>query len=263
MKRRFFSVLTLALFACTLSFSYAYSAETIIVPEQLMNKKVCIVDSTFIGPHDAVLLENAEKMHLNTLENAIANLRSGKTDAIIYDTNVLNYIAARNPDLMVLPEKYFEKNMVFAINPSVPELKGFVDAKIDEMQSNGQLEGMRSYWFSETGVASPMPEILITPKSEGSARLVYGTCGMNEPFAFKGVDGKIIGYDIEMVSFVAQSASLPLFIEVMPPLQLLNAVETGKVSMAGGFMEGSPLLTKALASKPYFKSSVSIMVLKK
>lgn len=263
MKRRFFSVLTLALFTCAFSFSSAIAAEKITVPVLLIDKKVCIVDSAFIGPHDAILLENADKMHLNSLDNALANLRNGTSDAIIYDTNVLNYVAARNPDLQVLPETYFNKEMVFIIDPAMPELKRFVDAKIDEMKANGQLENMRSYWFSPAGVINPMPEILITPRGEGSARIVYGTCILNEPFAFIGPDGRVSGYDIELVKYVAQSASLPLFIEIMPPLQLLSAVENGKISMAGGFMEGSPLLENVITSKPYFKSSVSIMVLKK
>lgn len=262
MKRKFFSVLTLTLFACTLSFSFANAAEKIMVPAQVTHKRIMFVENAYVMPED-IMVENYEVFKINTLENAIADLRSGKAGAIIYDYNVLKYVAASNPDLEVLPDTYLNKGLVFAINPSQPELKRVVDAKIDEMQSNGQLDGMRSYWFSETGMTSKMPEIIITPRTEGGNSLTYGTTAMNEPFAFIGNDTKPIGYEIELVMYVAQSLQTQMFVETMLPQQLLAAVESGKVDLAGGFMADSPRLQNVLVSKPYFGSGLGMMVLKK
>lgn len=262
MKRKIFSILTLTLFACTLSFSFASAAEKIMVPAHVTDKRIIFVENAYVMPED-IMMDNVEILKINTMENAIADLRSGKAGAIIYDYNVLKYVAAKNPDLEVLPDTYFNKGMVFAINSSQPELKRLVDAKIDEMTQNGQLEGMRSYWFSETGMTSPMPEIIITPRSEGGKSLTYGTSAMNEPFAFIGNDTKVIGYEVELAMYVAQSMQAQFFTETMMPQQLLAAVESGKVDMAGGFMADSPRLQNVLVSKPYFGSGLGMMVLKK
>lgn len=262
MKRKFFSILTLTLFACTLSFSFAYAAEKITIPAHV-DKKIIIVDNFYVIPDD-IILENAEVFRINTLENAIADLRSGKAGAVIYDYNVLKYVAASNPDLDVLPDIYFKDGLVFIIDPGEPELKRVVDAKIDEMTKNGQIDGMRSYWFSETGLTSKKPEVIINIREAASDRsLTYGTFAVNEPFAFYGKDSEPMGYEIEMVEYFAQTLGIQLFVENMLPGQLLAAVEEGKIDMAGGFLANNPALKNVLVSKPYFGSGLGMMILKK
>lgn len=263
MKRRFLSVFTLTLFLCSLSASLAFSAtQTITVPAKLEKSKIAVVDCAYMGGYDMVLT-NAEMLRTTTLDKAIADLRSGKANAIFYDKNVLEYVAAQNTDLMVLEDSYLSTNgYVFAITPSKPELKRYVDGKIEELRANGQLDNMKSYWFSYTGITSKMPEILINFNDDHGA-IMYATAANNEPFAFIGNDTNVIGYEIELLQYVAQSQNLQPFVNHYQPSQLLPAVEDGKADMAGGFMANDPRLDNVLTSIPYFGGGMGIMVLKK
>lgn len=267
MKRKLFSILTLTLFACTLSFSFAYATDyadnSITMPDHVVNKKIIIVDAFYVIP-DNIIVENGEVFKINTLDNAIKDLRSGNAGAVIYDYNVLKYVAASNPDLEVLPDIYFKDGLVFIISKDEPVLKQLVDDKIDEMTKNGQLDGMRSYWFSETGLAGKKPEVLINIKEANDNRLFsYGTFAVNEPFAFYGNANEPMGYEIELVEYVAQSMGIKLDVQNMLPGQLLNAVQSGDLDMAGGFMATNPALKDVLVSKPYFGSGLGMMILKK
>lgn len=261
MKKQFFPIFTLTLFLCAISASLAFAAPYAVdIPKNLHQQKIIVVDSAYICGCDLVL-PNAEMLRLNTMENAIADLRSGKAKAVIYDKNVLEYIAARNPDMMVLEDTFLSKGYVFAITPSKPELKHYVDGKIEELRVNGQLDNMKKYWFSTTGLTSKMPEIIINLGNNHGA-IMYGTAVNNEPFAFIGNDTDVIGYEIELLRYVAQAHQLQPFVNYFEPSQLLPAVESGKIDLAGGFVADDPRLANVITSVPYFGGGLGILVLK-
>lgn len=264
MKRNFYRILVLTLFLCAIPFTYAFAAEKLTMPAQLASKKVVIVEGTFLNNPDIIDVTSVEVLRQTDLQTAIADLRSGAAQAVIGDLSMLKYAAAANADLTVLSDTYFSGDYVFAINASKPELKRLIDGKIDAMQANGQLSNMKSYWFTETGQAMGMPEINILPANDSDKDIVMGAFPLNEPFTFVDAKGKdIIGYDVELMSYVAQSASVPLFIEpVLQPSQLLPAVESGKLDVAGGFMANDPALKNVLVSKPYFSGGLGVLMLK-
>ena len=263
MKKQILTICTLALFLCTFSAALAFSAPySLEIPKNLHQKKIIVVDSVYIGGYD-LTIANAEMLRFNTMENALADLRSGKAQAIIYDKKALEYIAAQNSDLMVLEDTFLAQGMVFAITPTKPDLKTAVDAKIKALQTDGQLKDMQKYWFTTTAITGKEPVVLVNiGDDEGDSDIVYGTAANNEPFAFIGTDDKVMGLEIELLDYIAQSMNVQTFVDFYAPSQLLPAVESGKLDMAGGFIADDPRLANVLKSEPYFGGSLGILVLK-
>jgi ABC-type amino acid transport substrate-binding protein len=112
----------------------------------LYGKKVAVIEGTtsedFLRYHDVKIVLT------NSLDDLLANLKDGRSDAIVYDAPPLMYAAKLDPTIniverMFAPERY---GIVFP-NTGGEELKELFDIEIMESQHNGEYQKIYSKWF--------------------------------------------------------------------------------------------------------------------
>lgn len=193
----------------------------------------------------------------SALDCALA-VKAGEADAAAYDEPILRNIAAKNPGLVVLPEKITVDNYGYAVALDNTALKAAVDEVIAEVRADGTYEEMIARWLPAVGSPSPMPSLAL-PGGHGVLR--FGTAPITEPFSFVDGSGRIVGFDIEMATHVARRLGKTLKVVNMDFAGMIPAVAAGEVDMAGACLTISAERARVvLFSAPYYESGIAALV---
>jgi len=108
------------------------------------------------------------------------------------------------------------------------------------------------FWYRSTGDIKPLGETLIV-----------GTSADFPPFAFRGPQDEITGFDIDIVKEVAQRLSFKLDIQDKPFGTLIPQVELGQIHVIAAGMTPTPERAKRINfTKPYLSGNPLIVVTK-
>ena len=100
-----------------------------------------------------------------------------------------------------------------------------------------------------------------SPNSSGSKTLKVATDPTFAPFEFKGSDGKLQGFDIDLVNSIGKAAGLEVQYENMPFDGMIASLQSLKVDAAVAGMTITAERAKTIDfSKPYFKAGLAIAV---
>jgi polar amino acid transport system substrate-binding protein len=136
-------------------------------------------------------------------------------------------------------------------------LRAQFDAHLQTLQSNGVYADMRRRWI-ETGVTD-MP-VLDSPRRNGT--LTVGVNDGNLPFAGTK-DGRMMGFDIELVERFAASIGKELKLSNMEFGSLVPAVASGKVDLIISAIYITPERQQRIDfSAPYFRMNTRAFTLK-
>jgi len=221
-------------------------------------KTVAVPTGTVADQFVLTRFPKAKIVYYNTVLDCALAVKDGKAHAAAYDKPILKNIAAKNDGLTVLDELLIDDNYGFAVAPTNNTLKQAMDETLAVLQSNGTYEQMLSRWFPETGPPQNMPELELAGKN-GTLR--FGTAAVTEPMSFYDAKQKIVGFDIEYATYIAQKLDLKLEIIDMEFGALLPALISGKVDMIGAGMSiTEERAKKVLFSEPYYKSGIAAIV---
>jgi ABC-type amino acid transport substrate-binding protein len=113
-------------------------------------------------------------------------------------------------------------------------------------------------FLPKSGKPAPMPKIPLDGK-KGVLKL--GTAAITEPFSFVDASGKIVGFDIELATYVAQKLGKKLEIVNMDFGSLIPALTAGKVDMIAACITITEERAKSvLFSEPYYKGGIGVLV---
>lgn len=98
---------------------------------------------------------NVELVYTSDIESAFRLLEEGTVDAIAGDEPVILYFQniSKNPDIKILDETLYEKEVVFALEKSETVLQSILNKGIDSINSKHQLEKIQQKWF---GISAPI-----------------------------------------------------------------------------------------------------------
>ncbi|NCC45948.1 MAG: transporter substrate-binding domain-containing protein, partial [Bacteroidia bacterium] len=196
--------------------------------------------------------------YYNSVMDCALAVKGGKADAAAYDKPVLLNIAGKNEGLTVLEEVIEDDNYGFAVQPGNVELKNTIDEVLDELKSNGMYQEMNLRWFPKRGEPAPMPQIEFTGEN---GVLLFGTAAVTEPISFVDGNRNIVGFDIELASYVAQRLGKRLEVVDMEFGAMLPALISGKVEMIGAGLSITEERAKSvLFSKSYYKNGIAVIV---
>lgn len=205
---------------------------------------------------------NATVIYYDTASDAVLGVKQGNANAFIYDESVLKYYAMADNEYLVLDEMVGYVELALAINPQRPDIKEMADERIKELKANGVMEAMFNTWFVKDK-PGPMPQIIIDSTATHNAFIKCGTSPYLEPFSYRDKDGNVVGFDAELAAYIAQSLQVRIVPEEMPQAELLNAVESGRVDIAGGGVIVTPERAgKVLFSEPYYSGNIGVLVVK-
>lgn len=239
----------------------AWAASEIVKLDQLAKKTIAVPRGTMADQLVQSKYPGAKIVYFDTVADGVASLKSSEVDAVAYDEPVLRYFLRANKELHILPGFITENDYAIAINPADAKLKNTVDSRIAELQASGELEKMDWRWFAAVGEAPPISAVELPARGE-----TQWTVAVNSdvaPCVFEGPDGKVTGYDIDLVGRIATLAGSRLEIKKMAFDELIPAVASGKVDMAVACLTVSPERSKVvLFSQPYYKGGIAAMVKK-
>ncbi len=201
---------------------------------------------------------DAQIEYYNSVLDCALAVRDGKADAAVYDLPVLKNIAAKNAGLMVLPDLLFDDQYGFAVRLQDTLLKQTMDEVLSEIKSNGIYADMSKRWFPEQGNPAAMPDFRF---KDNNGVLKFGTAAVTEPMSFFDGQKKIVGFDVEYASYIAQKLGKRLEIVDMEFGAMLPALIAGKVDMIGaGLSITEERAKKVLFSQCYYQSGIAAAV---
>lgn len=234
------------------------TAAKISATSQLNGKTFAVPTGTAADKLVLSKFPNAQFQYYNTVLDCCMAVKAGKVDAAAYDEPILKNIAAKNPGLVVLPDMVTVDYYGFAANLNNKELKTAIDDTVKELKTNGIYEQMMTRWFPKSGSPAPMPEIILDG-TKGT--LKFGTAAVTEPFSFIDGSQKVVGFDIELASYVAKKMGMKLEVVNMDFGAMIPALSAGKVDMIGACITITDERARSvLFSDPYYKGGIAALV---
>jgi polar amino acid transport system substrate-binding protein len=258
MSGKVFRILMVMLFSSFVMLSGCSKREKITKLQQLDGREFALPTGTVADKLVLSKLPNAKFKYFNSVMDAALAVKSGKADAAAYDEPILKNIASKNSGLAVLPEMITKDNYGFAVQPDNQDLKKNIDVVVSELKKNGGYDAMIRRWFPKTGNPAPMPAIPLTG-TKGVLR--FGTSSVTEPFSFVDASGGVVGFDIELASYVAKKLDKKLEIVNMEFGAMIPALISGKVDMIGACITITDERSKkVLFSDPYYVGGIAALV---
>ncbi|MDD3364860.1 MAG: transporter substrate-binding domain-containing protein [Syntrophomonas sp.] len=258
MSKRINRIVCLALFLSLLVISGCGSREKITAMNQLDGKEFAVPTGTIADKLVLSKYPNAKFQYYNSVLDACMAVKAGKADAAAYDEPILKNIAAKNTGMVVLPEMITNDNYAFAVALDNKELKKAIDDVTKEIKANGTYDQMMTRWFPKTGSPASMPTINLNGE-KGVLR--FGTASVTEPFSFVDGSQKVVGFDIELATYVAQKLGMKLEVVNMEFGSMIPALNAGKVDMIGACITITDERSKSvLFSEPYYKGGIAALV---
>jgi polar amino acid transport system substrate-binding protein len=203
---------------------------------------------------------DARFVYFDSMLDAALAVKTGKVHVAAYDEPILRNIAAKNPGLRVLPEKFTTDYYGFAVRLDEQDLKKTMDDVFARLNQTGVFEEMKKRWLPDTGHPRRMPDFELINTTN---TLRFGTAPITEPFSFyiDSESTKVIGLDIELAHYIARALGKNLEIVVMPFGDLIPALEKSEVDMIGACITISEERAKrVLFSEPYYIGGIAAMV---
>lgn len=195
--------------------------------------------------------------HSDALACCLA-VKDGEADAAAYDEPILKNIAAKNDGLVVLEEMITVDDYGFAVQLGREDLKAVIDSVVTKLKDNGTYDQMLKRWLPQKGEPGPMPEIKLTG-DKGTLR--FGTAAVTEPFSYKDRKGNVVGFDIELATYVAQELGMQLEVSDMDFGVMIPALRAGEVDMIGACITITDERAKSiLFSAPYYTGGIAALV---
>jgi polar amino acid transport system substrate-binding protein len=194
----------------------------------------------------------------NGTPDVLLAVQQGKVEVALFDELPLLGIMQQNPAIGLLGDPLFTFDVGAGFARNRAPLRAQFDAHLAELRANGTYEDMRKRWM-EMG-ATTIPLLADAPRPNGV--LTVGVSDGNLPFAGTR-NGKMSGFDIELVERFAASIGKELKLSNMEFGSLVAAVASGKVDLIISSIYITPERQQRIDfSTPYFRMDTRAFGLK-
>ena len=210
--------------------SYTQASQVIIVrgvSVDLTGKTIGVQMGT-TGMTYAEGVEGATVEKYNKGADAIEALKQGKVDFVLIDSSPAKYFVSKNPDLSIAPKPFAIEKYACAIKKGNDELTQQVNDALAQLRENGTLTSIEQNWLVDDDYGKhpyTSPEGITY-----DGKLVMATNAEFAPYEFKE-EGKIIGFDVDMMRAVCDILGKELVIDDMAFDSIIAAVDSGKADI--------------------------------
>ena len=173
--------------------------------------------------------EVGEFTFFNSAPDMIQALKTKKTDAFLTNNAVGQLVLNRNPEIVLFPQSLQDGEFGIAFS------KG--DSRRDEWQAAFNeipQSDIQAAWDKWAG-ADESIKVLPEQDWEGSNGTVnVAVCDTLEPMSYMGGDGKLRGFDLEVILMVAKKLDVKVEFTGMEFSAILAAIQSGKADMGAG-----------------------------
>jgi polar amino acid transport system substrate-binding protein len=206
--------------------------------------------------------------HYNNLSTALMDLESGKIKNIIVEESTANYIAARNEKVAITADKCVAYFSMMTMD-SNREVYDILNNAIKEMKTDGTLESLIENELKAYINSDPVAKDL--PHFDGARTIKIGVTGDLPPMDFVAANGKAAGFNIALLTEIANRAKVNFEIVQIDNAARATALSTGKVdavfwtrnaicTACGG--ESAEMVEGTLVTESYFSDASTFITLK-
>ncbi|MCR4789884.1 MAG: transporter substrate-binding domain-containing protein [Treponemataceae bacterium] len=203
-------------------------------------------------------VEDVELVSFKTGIDAALDLKNGSIDAVVLDELPAKEIVKRNPDLVIVKDKFAKEEYAIAVKKGNTKVLEAVNSTIAAIKANGEYEALINAFMPVDGeIVIPASE---NPESDKVIKL--GTNAAFPPFEY--VEGKdVVGFDITMGEKIAKDMGVKLEVIDMAFDSLIPAVQSGAIDfVAAGMSVTEERKQNVDFSEPYFASEQVIIIKK-
>ncbi len=193
----------------------------------------------------------------NTTPDMIQALKTHKTDAFLMNNAVGQLVLNRSPELVLFPQNLQDGEFGIAF------AKG--DARRDEWQDAFDAipkTEIRKAWDKWTGAdesIKSLPE-QVWAGSNGTVRVA--ACDTLEPMSYVGGDGRLRGFDLEVILMAARELDVKVEFTGMEFSAILAAVQSGKADLGAGSIIITEERAEAVDFLEYYPAAFVLVVRK-
>ncbi|MBR1622419.1 MAG: transporter substrate-binding domain-containing protein [Pseudobutyrivibrio sp.] len=191
----------------------------------------------------------------NSSPDMIQALKTKKTDAFLTNNAVGQLVLNRNPEIVLFPQSLQDGEFGIAFS------KG--DSRRDEWQAafnEMPQSDIQAAWDKWTGTDESI-KVLPEQDWEGSNGTVnVAACDTLEPMSYMGGDGKLRGFDLEVILMVAKKLDVKVEFTGMEFSAILAAVQSGKADMGAGSIIITEERAQAVDFLEYYPAAFVLMV---
>jgi polar amino acid transport system substrate-binding protein len=185
----------------------------------------------FIGTvYDGFLTQNYpefEVIRLNSTADLVLSIKQGRVDAALLAAITARLILKTNPDLAILDEEILTLPLGVAFGKDRDDLRERFNRFLQKIRANGVYDEMFRRWCIEDAEEAIMPDI---PRSKGGEKVQVGVAIDDLPYVGV-VDGKYIGFDIELMYRFAADEKLDMTLTTYEFDSLVNVLASGKADL--------------------------------
>ena len=224
-------LLTLCMFTGCAAEQSSQQQSTVTCADDLVGKKIGVQIGT-TGMTYAEGVEGATVEKYNKGADAIEALKQGKIDAVLIDASPAKYFVSKNSDIVALDDPFAVEEYACAVKKGNDELTQQINDALSQLRENGTLNLIEQNWLVDAEYGKHPYE-----SPEGitySGKLVMATNAEFPPYELKE-EGKIVGFDVDMMRAVCDILGKELVIDDMAFDSIIAAVDSGKadVGVAG------------------------------
>lgn len=250
--------ITLFLFVILILSGCSAKPDKILNKNDIANMKIGVV----MGSQAPIFVDKeypkAKLLEYNSVTDLVLALKTRKVDCAIFDYLSLKPITVKDDTLSVLPDYLTQDDYAIAVKKGNTKLLNELNAFIDKIKSDGTYDDIYKRWVTEQKYE--MPEI----KSSGEkGDITVGVSSVTALPLCGVVDGKAVGYNLEIAARFAAELGYNLKISDMEFGALIPALASGKIDFSANDLIITEERKKQVDfSKPYDKGGLAILVLK-
>ena len=194
-------------------------------------------------------------LYFNSATDLMTALKAGKVEAYLMNNAVGALQVNQDRSLAVFPHKLGETTFGFAFKKNSEERRKWQAAY--EKIPDEEIEKMWEKWTGADESAKTLPE-QDWPGDAGTVKVA--ACDTLPPMSYRGADGKICGFDIEVILRMAKELDVHVTFTGMEFASIMPSVESGKALLGTGSIVVSDERKEVVDFVEYYPAAYIFMV---
>lgn len=195
--------------------------------EDISDKRVGVMTGTVYDAFVAGKYPQAKISRYNNTSDIVIAIQTGKIDAAVMDLSSARVLLKNNQDIGILSDNVLSMQYGIGFNKNNPGLRQEFNSYLTKARGDGSYDAMYQRWHVNDPEKAVMPDLKNNPQGK---KLVLGVSVADLPNVAL-INGRYVGFDIELIQRFAAQAGYNLKIETMEFSSLITSLAAGKVDM--------------------------------
>lgn len=223
----------------------------------LDGKRIGVLTGTLFETLVNNTLERTQMFNFETVNDSLRALRSGQIDCIVDDEPALRFIAENDSRYRLLDDNLAEYEYGFLFNENHPELVEKFNAELSELKKSGELEKLIGKWKDGDGRPTADYE-----RYSGNPLVRLTVFTETAPFAYRDLQGNIIGLDVELIEIICRRLGCRLDVTAAGFDAMFDSLLEGKSEViAASLSITEDRKQLGIFTIPYYRAGVTALVL--